>query len=165
MRRGLAAMVEHHATLYGDLVDPVALLRGQRGATQLGALWPYAGSNAPDALARERVGDYSALMSASQPLVAGQVLDAVSLRGHRCLLDVGGGEGTFLRAVGQRAPHLKLMLFDLPAVAERARERLVDAGLDDREALDLVHAVALFAWANRLMLNLGEAVWPAQVPA
>jgi len=26
--------------------------------------------------------------------------------------------------------------------------------------LDLVHAVALFAWANRLMLNLGEAVWP-----
>lgn len=33
-------------------------------------------------------------------------------------------------------------------------------GLDDREVLDLVHAVALFAWANRLMLNLGEAVWP-----
>jgi uncharacterized peroxidase-related enzyme len=38
---------------------------------------------------------------------------------------------------------------------------LRDASLDDREVLDLVHAVALFAWANRLMLNLGEAVWPA----
>lgn len=38
---------------------------------------------------------------------------------------------------------------------------LRSAGLDDRELLDLVHAVALFAWANRLMLNLGEAVWPA----
>jgi uncharacterized peroxidase-related enzyme len=25
-----------------------------------------------------------------------------------------------------------------------------------QEALDLVHAIALFAWANRLMLNLGE---------
>ena len=38
------------------------------------------------------------------------------------------------------------------------------AGLDDREVLDLVHAVALFGWANRLMLNLGEAVWPAPAP-
>jgi demethylspheroidene O-methyltransferase len=139
--RAIGAMVEHHAALYADLADPVALLRGQRGATQLGALWPYAGSHAPDALGRERVGDYSALMSASQPLVAGQVLDAVSLRAHRCLLDVGGGEGTFLRAVAHRAPHLKLMLFDLPAVAERARERLVDAGLDDRTT---VHGGSFF---------------------
>ena len=35
--------------------------------------------------------------------------------GHRCLLDVGGGEGRFLAAAAQRAPHLQLMLFDLPA--------------------------------------------------
>jgi uncharacterized peroxidase-related enzyme len=42
---------------------------------------------------------------------------------------------------------------------------LRSAGLDDREVLDLVHAVALFGWANRLMLNLGEAVWPAPAPA
>ena len=32
------------------------------------------------------------------------------------------------------------------------------AGLTDAETLDLVHAVALFAWANRLMLNLGEPI-------
>lgn len=32
------------------------------------------------------------------------------------------------------------------------------AGLTDGETLDLVHAVALFAWANRLMLNLGEPI-------
>ena len=31
-------------------------------------------------------------------------------------------------------------------------------GLSDAETLDLVHAVALFAWANRLMLNLGEPI-------
>jgi uncharacterized peroxidase-related enzyme len=35
------------------------------------------------------------------------------------------------------------------------------AGLSTLELLDLVHAVAIFAWANRLMLNLGEAVVPA----
>ena len=34
------------------------------------------------------------------------------------------------------------------------------AGLGDLELLDTVHAAALFAWANRLMLNLGEAVHP-----
>jgi hypothetical protein len=28
------------------------------------------------------------------------------------------------------------------------------------EMLDLVHAAAIFAWANRLMLNLGEPVFP-----
>jgi uncharacterized peroxidase-related enzyme len=33
-------------------------------------------------------------------------------------------------------------------------------GLDDLEILDLIHSVALFAWANRLMLNLGEPVFP-----
>ncbi len=30
------------------------------------------------------------------------------------------------------------------------------AGLDEGEILDLIHSVAIFAWANRLMLNLGE---------
>ncbi len=34
------------------------------------------------------------------------------------------------------------------------------AGLSALEVLDLIHAVAIFAWANRLMLNLGEAVVP-----
>lgn len=34
------------------------------------------------------------------------------------------------------------------------------AGLNALEMLDLVHAIAIFAWANRLMLNLGEPIWP-----
>lgn len=34
------------------------------------------------------------------------------------------------------------------------------AGLSDLEILDALHASALFAWANRLMLNLGQAVFP-----
>jgi uncharacterized peroxidase-related enzyme len=35
---------------------------------------------------------------------------------------------------------------------------LRDAGLKDLEIVDLIHSVAIFAWANRLMLNLGEPV-------
>ncbi|VTU14269.1 putative peroxidase-related enzyme [Variovorax sp. SRS16] len=38
---------------------------------------------------------------------------------------------------------------------------LRQAGLAELEILDLIHSVALFAWANRLMLNLGEPVFPA----
>lgn len=34
------------------------------------------------------------------------------------------------------------------------------AALTPLEILDTVHAVAIFAWANRLMLNLGEPVFP-----
>ncbi|SDJ12005.1 peroxidase-related enzyme [Variovorax sp. OV700] len=37
---------------------------------------------------------------------------------------------------------------------------LKEAGLAELEILDLIHSVALFAWANRLMLNLGEPVFP-----
>jgi len=40
---------------------------------------------------------------------------------------------------------------------------LHQAGVSEAEMLDLVHSIAIFAWANRLMLNLGEPVFP--VPA
>lgn len=131
----IAAMVEHHATLYHDLADPLAMLRGERGHTAMSGYWPYADTSPdalPQALSADRVAEYSALMSASQPLVSEQVLDAYPLHRHRCLLDVGGGEGTFLTAVARRAPGLSLMLFDLPSVAERARHRLAEQGLGDR---------------------------------
>jgi len=34
------------------------------------------------------------------------------------------------------------------------------AGLDDLEILDLIHSVAMFANANRLMLTLGDPLLP-----
>lgn len=42
---------------------------------------------------------------------------------------------------------------------------LREAGLTDAEMLDLIHSIAIFAWANRLMLNLGEPVFSEQTPA
>ena len=35
-------------------------------------------------------------------------------------------------------------------------------GLNDGEVLDLLHSDAIFAWANRLMLNLGEPIFPTK---
>jgi demethylspheroidene O-methyltransferase len=129
---GVAAMVEHHALLYADLADPVSLLRGEVPAARLAGYWPYAGAADPSAASAAQVAGYSALMSASQPLVAGEILDAVSFAGHACLLDVGGGEGGFLIAAGKRAASLQLLLFDLPAVADRAEHRFAAEGLQAR---------------------------------
>ena len=129
---GVTAMIEHHALLYADLRDPVGLLRGERLCTGVGRLWPYAASARPADLGMDDVADYTTLMSASQPLVAADVLDAYPMDRHRCLLDLGGGDGTFLIQVAATASSLRLMLFDLPAVTETARRRLDKAGLTER---------------------------------
>ena len=141
----LVAMIEHHAALYADLRDPVALLRGVSGPRALAAYWPYAeaqpiGADADPAgtdvasagNAAAQAATYSALMAATQPMVAEQVLGAYRLSRHRCLLDVGGGDGSFLAAAAARNPALQLMLFDLPAVATLARGRLAERGLAAR---------------------------------
>ncbi|WP_291297252.1 methyltransferase [Elioraea sp.] len=129
---GLAAMVAHHALVYRDLADPVALLRGDNGQAALAAYWPYAGASAPVALDHAAIAPYTALMASTQPLVSAEVLAAYDFSGHRCLLDVGGGNGSFLAAVGARHPDLSLMLFDLPAVARAGEEQLAAAGLGER---------------------------------
>ncbi len=44
-------------------------------------------------------------------------------------------------------------------VSPASIQALKDVGLTEPEILDLMHSVAIFAWANRLMLNLGEPVF------
>ncbi|ATQ70385.1 MULTISPECIES: methyltransferase [Methylosinus] len=127
------ALVEHQPMLYADLADPVALLRGAEEAEpKLADYWPYSAAERPTELTPEEVAPYSALMAQSQPLVAQEVVGAYNFRRHRRIMDVGGGEGAFLEAVAASAPRLELMLFDLPAVVERARTRLEAAGLAKR---------------------------------
>jgi demethylspheroidene O-methyltransferase len=129
---GVVAMIEHHALLYADLRDPVALLRGDRDRTELGRYWAYAGNADAAALAPEQVAEYSELMAASQPLVTREILAAYPLHRHRQLLDVGGGDGSFVCAVAAAVPAIRLQLFDLPAVADRATGRFAAAGLTQR---------------------------------
>jgi demethylspheroidene O-methyltransferase len=105
---GVVAMIEHHGMLYGDLRDPVALLRGETEASSLASYWPYAMGGKPAAL------------------------HSYSFHDHRCLLDVGGGDGAFLSAVAAQAPNLRCVLFDLPAVADEASKRFRREGLSSR---------------------------------
>jgi demethylspheroidene O-methyltransferase len=131
----VARMVEHHALLYRDLADPVALLRGQHRPTELSRFWSYAAPGAPPPTTDAQVADYSSLMAGSLSLLAEDVLEAYPVERHRLLLDVGGGEGAFLEAAARRAPDLSLLLFDLPPVAARARVRLGGAGLRARASV------------------------------
>lgn len=129
---GALALIEHHKLFYRDLEDPLARLRAGPGGGELAAFWGYAGRAArgePVDPADPMTAAYSALMAASQPMVAEQVLAAWTFGRHRRLMDVGGGHGAFLSAVAARHPRLDLMLFDLPPVAARASEVLAAQGL------------------------------------
>jgi demethylspheroidene O-methyltransferase len=129
---GVVAMIEHHAMLYSDLKDPIALLRGDVGAGQVAAYWPYAGNRKAANLSHEAIAPYTALMASSQPMIAQQVLSAYSFRSHRCLLDIGGGDGSFIATIAAQSPKLRCVLFDLPAVADQASHRFRDKGLSSR---------------------------------
>ncbi|MBK5933446.1 demethylspheroidene O-methyltransferase [Rhodovulum imhoffii] len=130
---GLTEMILHHEVFYRDMSDPVALLRGAR-ETELAGFWPYvfgAGS-ADDPAVADR---YSRLMSESQALVAEDTLRMVRFDGVGHLLDIGGGTGAFLAAVGAAYPDLKTTLFDLPAVVPAAQARFERAGMAARATL------------------------------
>lgn len=129
---GVGAMIAHHDLLYGDLADPLALLRGENRPTALSGYWAYATAEQPAAAPPAEVAAYSALMAQSQHFVADDILAAYDFSQHRRILDIGGGEGAFLCRVAAQTAAPALMLFDLPAVAERARLRFAAEGLSLR---------------------------------
>lgn len=110
---GAMAMIRHHRLFYQDLADPLALLAGgRREETALSAFWSYASRHKGSGGHQT----YSALMAATQPMVAQQIIDAYDFSQHRKMLDIGGGTGAFVRAVAAVAPRLAFGIFDLPEV-------------------------------------------------
>jgi len=133
---GIRAMIEHHAVLYMDMQDPVAMLRGPGQPGAMAQYWPYtlaAGAQAATGNTQaEKYARYSNLMSASQPFVVDEILASYRFDEHRCVLDVGGGQGTFLSRLAEHAKHLRLHLFDLPEVAMLASANFARQGLQAR---------------------------------
>lgn len=131
---GLRAMIEHNALLYADMQDPLALLQAPQNAS-MHAYWPYAAQESSQRQARQspdQVARYSALMASSQRFVVEELLASYSFAKHRCVLDVGGGQGGWVCELARQLPALELMLFDLPPVADLAREKVAQAGLAQR---------------------------------
>lgn len=129
---GLEGMISHHSVLYRDMADPLAVLRGEE--TKLAQFWPYVfgARAATDPSTAQR---YSDLMADSQVLVAEETLRLIDLSKARHVLDVGGGTGAFLTALGQRHAGPRLHLFDLPAVVPAAESRFAGAGLSERSQI------------------------------
>jgi len=123
----ITAFVEHHAMLYADLNDPVALLQGKT-QTQMSGFWPKPGEDAP----AEAYASYSELMSQSQTLIADDILDAFQPSTPRTWLDIGGGEGVFAAALADFAPQIEVTTFDLAPVSARARVALQTRGMMSR---------------------------------
>jgi SAM-dependent methyltransferase len=61
-----------------------------------------------------------------------EIAGAYDASRFRCLLDIGGGSGTYTIALLERNPALRAVLFDLPAVVEMARKRFEAEGFSDR---------------------------------
>jgi demethylspheroidene O-methyltransferase len=118
---GLPAMIAHHKLFYADMADPVALLRGQTSPA-LAKFWPYQGAGDSQ--------KYSAIMAATQTMVAAEILAAYDFGRHKTVLDAGGGTGAFLSALHQKHPHIERHLFDLPDVVASAKPGITAHGGD-----------------------------------
>jgi len=73
---------------------------------------------------REQQQIFSAGVEALTAPVAASLAAAYDFSGHKRLLDVGGGTGSFLLAVLRRYPALRGTLFELPGACAVARQRL-----------------------------------------
>jgi demethylspheroidene O-methyltransferase len=127
-------MIEHNAVLYEDMRDTLALLRDEI-QPHMQAYWPYMNGDKPPSWEADKVARYSELMSTSQRFVIEELLASYDFSQHRCVMDVGGGQGGWITALGQRHTDVALMLFDLPPVAALAKARFEASGLGDRASV------------------------------
>ncbi|WP_422037753.1 methyltransferase [Roseibium sp.] len=132
---GIRQMVLHHEMLYRDLDSPEDLLKNPEKETRLKSFWAYARGRQTLDLNEDTAQDYSALMRSSQSMLADCILDAHDFGKYGSILDVGGGDGSFLTACAARHPDLHLHLFDLPVVADLARGNLNANGLANRASV------------------------------
>ena len=60
------------------------------------------------------------------------IIAAYDFAGMATMIDVGGGQGALLAEILKTYPHVRGILFDLPAVVESAQSLLAAAGIADR---------------------------------
>ncbi|MEW6442590.1 MAG: methyltransferase [bacterium] len=124
----------------------------------------------------ERHRIYDSAMGAFGKAETGPILEAYDFATFRTVVDVGGGSGVLLSAILNRHPAVHGVLFDLPAVADRARSAFSGLGLDGRvriEGGDFLSSISagadayilqhvLHDWQDReaisILRNCGEAM-------
>lgn len=146
--RTVAAMVRHQGTCL-------------RRWAQLGRVVKDGHPAQPSPSVRGEAGDLESFIKAmhntSAP-VADEVIQAIQPLHFHCLLDVGGGPGTWTAAFLRSCSAGRAVLFDLPDVLPIAREQLRAAGLIERVELvagdfttDPLPAGADLAWVSAIV--------------
>jgi hypothetical protein len=80
----------------------------------------------------EETANFDAAMADFTALAALAVAAVYDFASIRTIVDVGGGNGALLIGILQAHSHLHGVVFDRPAAAERARERIAEHGLTGR---------------------------------
>ncbi|OSP44734.1 MULTISPECIES: methyltransferase [unclassified Streptomyces] len=75
---------------------------------------------------------FHTMMSSVSTLVAGDLTEKLDLSAYRSLLDVGGGAAINATNLAGRWPRLSVTIADLPTVAESARKKIAETGLEER---------------------------------
>lgn len=126
---GLQQMIAHHDHFYADLADPVGLLQQRSKETTLAKYWRYSASSDSPPEERAAMQTYSDLMSTTQAVIADEILNAYPFHRHKHILDIGGGDGSFLRLAKAKSANAELSLLELPSVTTLARARSQEAGI------------------------------------
>lgn len=121
----VAAMLRHQANCLRRWAQLPWVVRSGRPAEAASSV------RGPEADQQSFIG---AMHDISNP-VAGPLIREINPGGFRCVLDVGGGSGTWTLAWLQAEPTARAILFDLADVIPMARERLTRSGAAERVEL------------------------------
>ncbi|MEX0716928.1 MAG: methyltransferase [Planctomycetaceae bacterium] len=126
-QRAFAIMMgEEQYHVWGDLIDAVQTGRNAFQRIYHMPIFEFLQRNP------EKGKTFDAAMVGIHGRETGALADAYDFSGIRTLADVGGGNGSLLRGILERNPSLQGILYDLPAVVERARPAIEGAGLAER---------------------------------
>jgi ubiquinone/menaquinone biosynthesis C-methylase UbiE len=90
------------------------------------SVWQYRAQNP------EQAKSFDDAMSNQTAMYNTAVLSSYSFSRFEKIVDVGGGDGSLLTTILESNPALKGVVFDLPHVAEKAKQRIDRAGLTER---------------------------------
>ena len=89
-------------------------------------LWQYQAND------HEYAGLFAAAMASFTATYINSVLGCYRFAPLRRIVDVGGGDGSLLIGILQQYPEIKGVVFDLPEIVDRAKQRINEVGLSNR---------------------------------
>ena len=125
---GVVTMLDRRLYLPWDrLADALRTNRAQTWGDQPGLFEAISTNPAEQRIFTEAMHSWSIQSGRS-------LAEAFDFAPYRRLIDVGGGSGAYCIEACLRYPHLRAVVYDIPAALEIAREKIAEAGLSDRIA-------------------------------